>query len=167
MATQTPDRAARRRMLVAFFALAGALIAFYLSLFRLGVLGRLACGTSGGCETVQLSEWSRLGGIPIPYIASFYYTALVIAAALGTTAARTASSALRTTIVVLSFGAFAFALYNTAIEVFVVHVWCRWCLACAGCATVLAVLAVLELRAGRVEPPAETAAEPEATPAGV
>ncbi len=149
-------------MAVAFFALAGALIAYYLSLFRLGVLGSLACGTSGGCETVQLSEWSKLGGIPIPYMASFYYTAIVIAAVMGTTERWRASNGVRLTTVVLSFGAFAFACYNTAIEIFMVHAWCRWCLACAACATVLAVLAIFELRAGRpVPPPVEEPAEPQ------
>ena len=153
----------KRRMAMAFFALAGALIAYYLSLFRLGVLGSLACGTSGGCEIVQQSEWSRLGGIPIPYMASVYYTAIVVAAVMGTTQRWSASQAVRLTTVVLSFGAFAFATYNTAIEVFVVHAWCRWCLACAGCATVLAGLAIAELRAGRRRPEAEP--EPEERPA--
>ncbi len=158
---QTMEGAARRRMVVAFFALAGALIAFYLSLFRLGVLGRLACGTSGGCETVQLSEWSKVGGIPIPYMGSVFYTAIVIAAVLGTTARFGASRAVRATIIALSFGAFAFATYNTLVEALVIHAWCRWCLACAGCATVLAVLAVLDLRAGPVLPSAENAAPDE------
>ena len=63
---------------------------------------------------------------------------------------------------VLLFGAFAFATYNTAIEVFVVHAWCYWCLACAGCATVLAGLAIAELRAGRRRP--EATPEPEERP---
>lgn len=152
-----------RRKAVAFFALAGALIAYYLSLFRMGVLGSLACGTSGGCETVQLSEWSKLGGIPIPYMASVYYTAIVIAAVMGTTGRWSGNNGLRLTTIVLSFGAFGFALYNTAIEVFVVHAWCRWCLACAACATVLAGLAIAELRAGRPvdAPPSREEAEVE------
>src|SRR5512146_2194407 len=113
MSTAAQHDGSGRRMAVAFFALAGALIAFYLSLFRMGVLGSLACGTSGGCETVQLSEWSKLAGIPIPYIASFYYTATVIAALMGTTRRWRANNAVRLTSVVLSFGAFGFALYNT------------------------------------------------------
>lgn len=152
MSTQTMQSAAHRRMAMAVFGLAGALIAFYLSLFRLGLLGKLACGTSGGCETVQLSPWSSLFGIPIPYMGAVFYTAIVITAVLATTRKGLLSQGLRFTVVVLSCCAFGFAVYNTSIEALVIHAWCRWCLACASCAAVLFGLSIAELVAGRVVP---------------
>ena len=46
------------RMGAALAALAGLFVSAYLWLYKLGVIGTLACGT-GGCETVQLSPQSR------------------------------------------------------------------------------------------------------------
>jgi hypothetical protein len=45
-------------MATALLSLAGLLLALYLYLYKLGLIGQLACGT-GGCETVQLSPYSR------------------------------------------------------------------------------------------------------------
>jgi diaminopimelate epimerase len=53
------------RMTAALLSLAGFFISAYLYLYKIGKIGTLACGT-GGCETVQLSQWSRFGGLSWP-----------------------------------------------------------------------------------------------------
>ena len=39
-------------------------------------IGTLACGT-GGCETVQLSQWSRFGGLEVSLIGLLGYAVLL------------------------------------------------------------------------------------------
>jgi hypothetical protein len=47
---------------MALVALIGVFLSLYLTMFKLGYIGTLACG-SGSCETVQLSKWGGfLGG---------------------------------------------------------------------------------------------------------
>jgi hypothetical protein len=50
-------------MLTALIALIGVFLSLYLTLFKLGYIGTLACGT-GSCETVQLSKWGDFLGLP-------------------------------------------------------------------------------------------------------
>ena len=51
-------------MLAALVALAGLFVATYLTLYKLGVVGTLSCSV-GSCETVQLSRWAMLLGLPV------------------------------------------------------------------------------------------------------
>ena len=46
------------RMGAAFMSMVGVFVASYLYLYKIGKIGTMACGT-GGCETVQTSEWAR------------------------------------------------------------------------------------------------------------
>ena len=45
-------------------ALVGLLVATYLWLYKIGVLGELQCGT-GSCEYVQTSRYAELLGLPV------------------------------------------------------------------------------------------------------
>ena len=56
-------REVNKRMLVALVALAGVFVALYLTLYKLGYIGTLACAV-GSCETVQTSKWATFLGIP-------------------------------------------------------------------------------------------------------
>ena len=51
-----------KRMLVALVALAGVFVASYLTLYKLGYIGTLACAV-GSCETVQTSKWATFLGV--------------------------------------------------------------------------------------------------------
>lgn len=53
-----------RRMIIAALALGGVGLATYLAMYKLGMLGTLAC-TVGSCETVNLSRWATFLGIPV------------------------------------------------------------------------------------------------------
>ena len=64
-----------RRMIIAALALCGLGVATYLALYKLGYIGTLACG-SGGCETVQLSRWANLFGLPVAVWGVGFYVAL-------------------------------------------------------------------------------------------
>ena len=61
-----------KRMLVALVALAGVFVASYLTLYKLGYIGTLACAV-GSCETVQTSRWATLFGFPVGAWGVAYY----------------------------------------------------------------------------------------------
>jgi uncharacterized membrane protein len=135
-----------RRMAIALLCLAGIFISAYLWMFKLGLLGELACGT-GGCVTVQLSPHSQFLGIDVALIGLLGYVVLfgLAMAALqpGLAAARWPVQALAG----LSAGAVLFTAYLKYLEFFVIHAVCRWCVASAVIIATVFVLSLLEARA--------------------
>jgi uncharacterized membrane protein len=128
------------RMIIAVAALVGVLIAAYTLMFKLGLVGTLACGT-GGCETVQTSPWATQFGIPVPVLGLVGYGAMLVLAILGLQAfarARWVAALLLAGGVI----AFAFSAYLTYLEAYRIHAWCRWCLGSAAAAVIM-FLAVL------------------------
>jgi uncharacterized membrane protein len=71
-----------KRMLAALVALAGVFVATYLTLYKLGVIGELSCSV-GSCETVQLSRWATLLGLPVAAWGIGYYAVVVVLAIAG------------------------------------------------------------------------------------
>jgi uncharacterized membrane protein len=131
----------RRRQAIVVLALVGLLVATYLWLYKIGVIGVLQCG-SGSCEVVQASRYAILFGVPVAFIGVLGYAALFVAGLVGVQPAFAADRRVTQLLVVLATGGFAFTLYLTAIELFVLHAMCRWCAASAGVATAIWVLAI-------------------------
>jgi uncharacterized membrane protein len=130
------------RMSAALLSLAGLFISAYLYLYKIGKIGTLACGT-GGCETVQLSPWSRVAGIEVSLIGVVGYaflTALSLAALQPGLAARRWPGTLLTALAGVGV---AFTMYLTGLELFVIHAICRWCVGSA--AIILGVFGVAML----------------------
>ena len=133
------------RMSAAFLSLAGLFISAYLYLYKLGRIGSLACGT-GGCETVQLSPWSRVAGVEVALIGVLGYAGLL---ALSLTALRPGLAGRRwpaTLLAALAGIGVLFAGYLTYLELFVIHAICRWCVASALLILATFVVALLDLR---------------------
>jgi uncharacterized membrane protein len=132
------------RMFIAVLALIGVLISTYMSAYKFGLLGEIACG-SGGCRMVQNSPWSVFYGIPVPVIGLLGYTAMLVAALAGV------QSFVHSRMVplVITGGAvigLAFTAYLTYLEAFVIHAWCRWCIASAVLAVLIFLFALPEFR---------------------
>jgi len=133
------------RMGAALAALAGLFVSAYLWLYKLGVIGTLACGT-GGCETVQLSSQSRFLGVEVAAIGFAGY-ALLLLLTMASLQPRYANSIrLLQVIALLGAGAVLFTLYLKYLELFVIHAICRWCVGSAVLIVVFFTLIVLELR---------------------
>jgi uncharacterized membrane protein len=124
-----------RAILVAL-SLAGACVSAYVLVARWTSAG-LLCST-GGCETVQSSEYSELLGVPVAGLGIVGY--LVIgAAALGRgPLARAAASA-------VALGAAAFAGYLLVIQLVVIDAVCDWCLTSDVITSLIAVVALTRL----------------------
>ncbi len=133
------------RMSAAFLSLAGLLISGYLYLYKIGRIGTLACGT-GGCETVQLSPWSRFAGLEVSLIGVLGYACL-LALSLASLQANAARGQWPIRVITLAAGiGVVFTLYLTYLELFVIHAICRWCVASGVMIVAIFVAALLDQR---------------------
>jgi len=135
----------KHRMAIALLSLVGFFVSLYLWLWKVGFLGSLACG-DGGCETVQLSEFSSFLGIPVALYGMVGYVALAAVSVVGLQprwVERREPTALLA--VVASVGV-AFSAYLTYLEASVIHAWCRWCVVSAVIITAILVTALAGLK---------------------
>ncbi len=134
-------------MLMALIALIGVFVSLYLTLYKLGYIGTLVCGT-GGCETVQLSKWGDFLGVPVAGWGVVYYVA-VLALAIASVQDRFAGSRRLTIVLLVVTGwGLLFTLWLTYLELFVIHAICRWCVGSAAMTVLLFALALWEWRSG-------------------
>ena len=133
------------RMGIVLLAMAGLFVSAYLYLYKLGLIGTLACGT-GGCETVQRSPQSKFLGVDVSLIGLVGYAVLLGLGLLALQPRFAGRSWPVRALPVLSGGAVLFTGYLKYLEFFVIHAICRWCVVSAVLITVLFVLSVLELR---------------------
>ena len=137
----------RRRQAIVLLALVGLLLAIYLWLYKIGVVGTLQCGAGGGpCEFVQASRYADVFGVPVALIGVAGYAALLVVGLVGLQPAFAASRRVSVLLAALASGGFAFTLYLTYVELFVLHAICRWCVASAVIITAIWVLSVATLR---------------------
>jgi len=135
----------RRRQTIALLALVGFCIALYLWLYKIGIIGRLQCG-SGSCEFVQTSRYGTLLGVPVAFYGVIGYAVIFVVAIIGLQPAQLARRWPTLTLAALAAGGFLFTLYLTAIELFVLHAICRWCEGSAAVMTLITVVAVMAAR---------------------
>ena len=145
------DRALR--LATAVLALAGASVAGYLIWVR-ETGATLVCAT-GGCGTVQSSQYAELGGVPVALLGLVGYVVLFSAALLAGDTARLAQAA-------VALGAVIFITYLLYVQVALIGEVCDWCLVSDAIVTVITVLALLRLRITLAPPassirPADTA----------
>ncbi len=133
------------RMAVALLSLVGIFIAGYLLLHRLGLVGRLACGASGSCETVQASKYATFIGVPGPAIGLAGYLVILVLSLVGLRPGLTEDRRITLALVALSLVALAFSGYLSALEAYVIHAWCRWCIASAVVVALTFVCALADL----------------------
>ena len=149
-----------KRMLVALVALAGVFVALYLTLYKLGYIGTLACAV-GSCETVQTSKWATFLGFPVGGWGVGYYLVVLTLALTGLTARFADSRGLSQTLVGITAFGLLFSVWLTYLELFVIHAICQWCVISALLATILFIVSWLDLRelTQLAEETAEEAAE--------
>ena len=157
-ATQTPDALPhpalrpppRNRMVVAVLALVGVFIALYLLAHSIGLIP-LICGV-GSCETVQSSEWAKVGGVvPVPLIGVAGYLSLLAVAIVGIQPAHSDSRLPGLLMLGLATMGMAYSGFLTYLEAAVIHAWCVWCVTSASLMTLIFLASLPEL-ARREEP---------------
>ena len=115
------------RMLLAVASLVNALVACYLHLWKLGLVGSLACTSSGGCEYVQGSRYGWFLGTDVALIGAVGW-AIVFAVAFVGTLPRWAEDARITRVLTALVGfAVLFTLRLKYGEFVVLRSFCPWC----------------------------------------
>ena len=133
------------RMAAALLALTGVLLAAYLYLYKMGVVGTMVCG-SGSCELVQTSQWSRFLGIEVSLIGLLGYIGILGVSLAGLQPAHQDRRWPVTWLIILSGGGFLFSAYLTYIEIFVIDAICRWCVVSAVIITLIFIVSLLARR---------------------
>jgi uncharacterized membrane protein len=131
------------RMTTALLSLAGLFISAYLYLYKIGRIGSLACGT-GGCETVQLSPWSRFAGLEVSLIGLIGYAGLLVISLVALQPAWAGRRGAATILAALAGVGVLFAAYLTFLELFVIHAICRWCVGSAVIILAIFIVALMD-----------------------
>lgn len=134
-----------RRMIIAALALGGVGLATYLAMYKLGMIGQLACNV-GQCETVNLSRWAVFLGIPVAVWGVGFYLVLFLVALLGTTDRYVNATWVSHALLALTGWGVLFSGWLTYLELRVIHAVCMFCVISAVLITVTFLMAVLEWR---------------------
>ncbi len=130
-------------MVVALLALVGLFLSGYLTLYKLGYIGHLACAL-GSCERVQSSRWSMLLGAPVAAWGAGLYLVTLVVALAGTQPAYAAHRGVSRLLVALTGVGVLFSAYLTSIELFVIHAICMYCVASAVLVTAIFAVCLWE-----------------------
>jgi uncharacterized membrane protein len=134
-----------RRMVIAVLSLAGVFLATYLTLYKLGYIETLACGT-GSCEVVQASKWAKLFGQPVALWGLGFYIAMFAVSVAGTTERFAESRNISLGLSLMSGWGVLFSAWLSYVEVARLHAICRFCVGSAAIVLALFVLSALDLR---------------------
>ena len=132
-------------MTVAVLSLVGILIALYLTLYKIGVIGDLSC-TLGSCETVNTSKWATFLGLPVAAWGLAAYVALFTLSMAGTADRHVGSPAISLILVVIAAWSVLFSAWLTYLELFVIKAICIWCVTSAVLLVVILVVSVVDLK---------------------
>jgi uncharacterized membrane protein len=132
-------------MLAALVALVGLFVALYLTLYKLGYIGTIACAV-GSCETVQTSKWATFLGFPVGAWGVGYYLTVLAISLAGLRPALAEHRGLSLLLVGLTGIGLLFSVWLTYLELFVIHAICQWCVVSAVLAAILFVIGWLDLR---------------------
>ncbi len=141
----------RLRIAIGVLCLIGIGVAGYLTYTHYAGI-HVLCLSSGGCETVQSSVYSKLAGVPVAVLGLAGYIGILLSLAIRNDFGRMAG-----------FGTaligFLFSMYLTYRELFTIKAICQWCVSSAVLMTLLTILTairVLRVESGEPLPPAKT-----------
>ena len=137
-----------RRMTIAAISLGGIFLALYLTLYKLGYIGHLACGL-GSCERVNTSEWATFLGLPVAAWGVGFYVVIFALALWGTSAGWADRREPAVALTFFTTIGLLFSAWLTYLELYVIGAICRFCVGSAVLATLLFLLSVIDLRATR------------------
>jgi uncharacterized membrane protein len=132
-------------MTIAVLSLLGMLIALYLTLYKVGIVGNLSC-TVGSCETVNTSRWATFLGLPVAAWGVAAYVALFALSLAGTSDRLASSRRISWLLVAIAAWSVLFSAWLTYLELFVIRAICIWCVTSALILVAILVASVVDLR---------------------
>jgi len=134
-----------RRMIIAALALGGVGLATYLSMYKLGMIGALSCSI-GECETVNLSKYATLVGVPVAVWGLGFYVSLFLVALAGTTDRFVNAAWVSHVMLAMTAWGVLFSGWLTYLELAVINAICMFCVISAINVTVIFLVSLLEWR---------------------
>jgi uncharacterized membrane protein len=135
-------------MTVALLSLVGILIALYLTLYKVGVVGNLSC-TIGSCEMVNTSRWATFLGLPVAAWGLAAYVALFALSLAGTSDRLAASRVISWLLVGIAGWSVLFSAWLTYLELFVIDAICIWCVTSAVLLVGILVVSLIDLKGAK------------------
>jgi uncharacterized membrane protein len=132
-------------MAIAVLSLITGLVALYLHLYKLGVIGNLSCST-GGCERAMFSRFGWFLGVDVALIGVIGYTLLLLTSLASLQPRWQAARWPVATLLLLALIGFVFTLRLKYGEFIVLHTFCPWCAISAVAITIITILAAIEWR---------------------
>ena len=136
-----------RRMIIAALALIGAFVALYLTLYKMGAIGHLACGL-GGCERVNTSKWAIFAGAPVAAWGLAFYIATFIVALVGTSPSWAERREITYLLAAMSFVGVVFSAWLTYLELYVIDAICKYCVTSAVIVTAIFIVSIADVVMG-------------------
>ena len=136
----------RYRMAIAVLALVAGLVALYLHLWKLGLVGEISCTANRGCEVAMTSEWSWFLGLDVALIGALGYAAVLAVALWGAQPSRAWSPTPTLALLALIVPAVLFTVRLKWAEWVVLKTFCPWCFESTLTIVICLVLALLDLR---------------------
>ena len=130
---------------MALISLLGLLLGAYLTMYKYGFIGSLACNVSS-CEQVQTSRWSMFLGVPVATWGAGFYVMMLTLSIVGLQPRFEHSRPLSLVMLGATAWGVAFTAWLNYLEAFVIHAWCEWCIGSALMVITLFVLAALDWR---------------------
>jgi uncharacterized membrane protein len=131
-------------MIIAALALVGVFVALYLTLYKFGAIGHLAC-TIGGCERVNSSRWAIFLGAPVAAWGLGFYALLFVVALVGTMPQYVVRRGVSVALTAMSLWGMLFSGWLTWLELFSIHTMCQYCVVSACIVTVIFLISAADL----------------------
>lgn len=131
-------------MTIAALALIGVFVALYLTMYKMGAIGHLACGL-GGCERVNTSKWSMFFGAPVAAWGLAFYIATFVVAVAGTSQNLAQRPAVSYLLAAMSLTGVAFSGWLTYLELYVIGAICKYCVSSAVIVTLIFLVSVADV----------------------
>ena len=136
----------RYRMAIAILALVAGLVALYLHLWKLGLVGDISCTANRGCEVAMTSQWSWFLGLDVALIGALGYAEILAVALWGAQPSRAWSPMPTLALLALIVPAVLFTVRLKWAEWVVLKTFCPWCFESTLTIVICLVLALLDLR---------------------
>lgn len=105
----------------------------------------LYCEGSGGCHTVQASEYATFLGVPVALLGFILYAAIFAASVVAVRGAGWAAEIAPFLVFGLALSGVLYSTYLTWLELYRIHAICAWCVASACLLAGLFVIAAAQL----------------------
>jgi uncharacterized membrane protein len=141
-----PDESLTQRHWIALTALISGIVAFYLHLYKLGLVGALTCTGNHGCEIAQFSPWGWFLGVDVALIGTVGYSLILITSLVGTQAKFVNDRRITLVLMALIYPAIIFTIRLKYAEFFILKTFCPWCAISAVTITTHGFLAWFDLK---------------------